>query len=134
MDFIWGIVLFLFSKDGNLVDLRRYIRVPVERPVFVTTPSDGQRAVSVWSFELGEGGCLLVGDTFFGVGRVLIVDLMLDSRRPVRAIGKVLYEYRDLNVRVCSGLEFQYIDGEHLESLKDYIQHRSPQEVSHAIA
>lgn len=110
------------------VDLRRHVRVPVERPVYVTTPADGIRSQAVWSFELGEGGCLLVSDQFFGVGRILIVDIQLDSRRPVRAIAKVLYEYRDLNHRVCSGVEFQYVEGEHLEALKSYIMHRLPTE------
>lgn len=113
---------------SQALDLRRYIRVPVERPVYVSTPAEGLKSQALWSFELGEGGCLLVSDNFFGVGRILIIDIMLDSRRPVRAIGKVLYEYRDLNQRVCSGVEFQYIDGEHLDQIKNFVNTRMPPE------
>ena len=119
---------------AQAIDMRRYLRVPVERPVYVTTPADGLRSRAIWSHELGEGGCLLVGDTFFGVGRILVVDIVLDGRRPVRAIGKVLYEYRDLTTRVCSGVEFQFIEGEHLDNLRCYISMRLPAERSYATA
>lgn len=105
--------------------VRRFARVPVERPVYVTTPLEGFKPTTILSFELGEGGCLLASEDFFGVGRIIIIDIFLESRRPVRAIGKVLYEYRDLNQRVFSGVEFQYLDHEHQEALKNYVAMRT---------
>lgn len=113
---------------------RRFARVPVERPVYVTTPADSYKSSSILSFELGEGGCLLASDHFFGTGRIIIIDIFLESRRPVRAIGRVLYEYRDLNQRVCSGVEFEYLEGEHREALKNYVAMRMPQEKELATA
>lgn len=107
---------------------RRFARVPVERPVYVTTPADSYKSSNILSFELGEGGCLLASEDFFGTGRIIIIDIFLESRRPVRAIGRVLYEYRDLNNRVCSGVEFEYLEGEHLEALRNYISMRLPPE------
>lgn len=104
--------------------MRRYVRVPVERPVYVSSPAEKATHGTVWSHELGEGGCLLVSDEFYGVGRILIVDIVLDTTRPVRAIGKVLYEYRDLKARVCTGIGFQYVDKDQQRRLRDYILDR----------
>ena len=116
------------------IDLRRFPRVPVERPVYVTTPAEGMRGRTLLSHELGEGGCLLIGDDFFGTGRILLLDIVLDAKRPARAIGKVLYEYRSLNGNVCSGVAFDYVEDEHLRRLKDYIFDRTPMQAEVGVA
>lgn len=105
-------------------DMRRHARIPVERPVLVKTPAEGEGGESAYSHDLSEGGCLLVGRDFFGKGRILILDIFLNTKKPARAIGKIIHEFRNMNGTVSSGVEFQYMGDEHKDMLNGYITDR----------
>lgn len=107
--------------------MRRFERVAVEVPVCVTTPSQGMFADQARTVDVGEGGCLFVGREFFGTGRILTVDLMIE-RRPLRAIAKVLYEYRNGAGEVCSGVEFQFLSDDHAQRLREFVEARAKSE------
>lgn len=109
-------------KAGS--DMRRYERIPVERPVYVTTPAEVSSVGRAYSHDLSEGGCLLVGRDFFGKGRVLILDIFLASSQPARAIGKIIHEFRNLNGTVSSGVEFQYMGDDHRGMISEYVNGR----------
>lgn len=107
----------------TLQRMRKFERIAVNLPVYVSTPSQGHATESVRARELGEGGCLLLGTDFFGVGRILTLDIAMGSR-PVRAIAKVLYEYRNGAGEVCSGAEFQFVSEDNSHRLQHYVGER----------
>ncbi len=106
---------------------RKSARFEIESTIFVSTPSHGPATEKVKSIDLCLRGSLLVGEEFYGVGRVLTLDIVIEnSRQPVRAISKVVHEYRDLEGRICTGVEFLFIsDGQHkvYDSFLSHLDH-----------
>ncbi len=75
---------------------------------------------SLTTIELGTGGCLLTSSRPLGIGRVMVMSITLE-KKPVKAIGKVLYEYPTKGGNISSGIEFIYVDTEDNEALTQFV-------------
>ena len=75
---------------------------------------------SMTTLELGTGGCLLNSSRPLGIGRVMVMSITLEEK-PVKAIGKVLYEYPTKEGSISSGVEFIYVDTDDNEALTQFV-------------
>jgi hypothetical protein len=100
--------------------IRRYDRITVDTKAFISTPMMGESTLNASLIQLGKGGGLLSSPSFLGVGRIITVDLGI-HKRPVRAIAKVLYEYRNLTGDVHAGFSIEYMDGKHGFRMHEFI-------------
>lgn len=100
--------------------MRRFDRVAVDAKAQISTPLMGDTTIDASLVQLGKGGGLLASDLFMGVGRVITVDLAMKNH-PVRAIAKVLYEYRNPAGKVNAGIGFEYMNESHGSRLNDFL-------------
>jgi Tfp pilus assembly protein PilZ len=99
---------------------RRFDRIALKAGAEISTPLMGDTTISASMIQLGKGGGLLACDLFMGIGRIITVDIAVHNR-PVRAIAKVLYEYRNLTGKIHTGIGFEYMDDEHDCHLREFI-------------
>lgn len=100
--------------------VRRFHRITTDSKAYITTPMMDDDSIGATLVQLGLGGGLLQHTDYLGVGRIVTLDLFID-KRPVRAIAKVLYEYREAAGDIQSGFCFEYIDSSHSCRLNDFI-------------
>ncbi|TAL17747.1 hypothetical protein EPN96_04280 [bacterium] len=93
------------------MDKRQFSRANVAFPAKLLEIGAEDDPVRIEVHQLGEGGCLLKGDEFLGVGRVFSIDLNV-SGNYLKPIGRVLYEYRGKNSEIFSGVEFYGLEEE----------------------
>ena len=102
-------------------DLRSSERIYVTVPVRLVSPSDGVLA-ELPTFQLGEGGCSVLGPESVPVGRVITVELALNGVL-LRPVGQVVYEQTRAG-EVLTGIRFISVTAEEKETIRNFVQTR----------
>jgi len=115
-------VFFGVSKRGLFkVQSRRYFRIKTNTRAVIRTPSVGEEGLNADVTELGLGGCLLRSGSAFGVGRVLRVALSL-GQREIQTVARIVYEWKERDSGVCSGMEFLFLTPDDRTDLSEYVK------------
>lgn len=91
--------------NDSVAPVREHKRVYVTVPVTVSCPSDGDGPRSLCTRQLGLGGCMISGSEYLREGRVVLLEFDLHGNH-ARAVAQVLYEYRDRDGTVQTGMKF----------------------------
>ena len=103
---------------------RRFPRFPLENDLTLRRSGGDGPGVPAHTLDISAGGCRVVSEAPLAAGTEVELVISLGDR-PIRALGRVVYEQPLRSARFQAGVEFLRLDPENRETLANLLRERS---------